>query len=138
MGACNIESVKTAFAEFEKDMTKSVAIDVLQDALDYATEIIEDDVTDDQGKRVAENLLNTYRRRLIERISAALNDAGSFEDDYYFHWTSLANLFMEAGYDEDKKFSHLRIDLLAKAINTWSKDERSVFLERIERDSGKH
>lgn len=134
MSADNIEAARAAFAEFEQDMTESGAVGALREGLDYALDIIEAIHSDAKSKQVARNLINTYRRQLIERISSVLTDAGSFEDDYYWHWASLANVYEEAGYDEDKRLSQLKMRLWEKAIKTWSKDDRSALLRKLQRE----
>ena len=133
MSTDNIEAARAAFAEFEQDMTESGAVGALREGLDYALDI-EATHSDAKSKQVARNLINSYRRQLIERISSVLNDAGSFEDDYYWHWVSLANVFEKAGYDEDKRLSQLKLRLWEKAIKTWSKDDRSALLRGLQRD----
>ena len=133
MSTDNIEAARAAFAEFEQDMTESGAVGALREGLDYALDI-EAAHSDAKSKQVARNLINSYRRQLIERISSVLNDAGSFEDDYYWRWVSLANVFEKAGYDEDKRLSQLKLRLWEKAIRTWSKDDRSALLRGLQRD----
>ena len=99
--------------------------------MDYALDIIEDVHSNAQSKKVAQNLINTYRRRLIEKISAELNDTGSFEVDYYLRWMSLAMVFEEAGYDEDKRLHQLVLRLLKKAVKTLSKADQSDLLRAL-------
>ena len=134
MSTDNIEAARAAFAEFEQDMSESGAVGALREGLDYLLEIIEANHSDAKSKEVARNLLNSYRRKLIERISSVLTDAGSFEDDYSWHWRSLADVYQKAGYDEDKRLSQLKMRLWEKAIKTWSKDERSALLRTLQRD----
>lgn len=144
MNANVIEAARAAFSKFEREITKSGfareiteeitesgAANDLREALDYAPDIIEDMHSDAQSKKVAQNLINTYRRRLIEEISAELNDTGSFEVHYYLRWMSLAMAFEEARYDEDKKLHQLVLRLLKKAVKTLSKADQSDLLRAL-------
>jgi hypothetical protein len=136
MSTNSTKSARDAFSNFERDMTKSGAAEDLREALDYALEIIDDRNTDAQSKQVAQNLINTYRKMLIERISAELEDTGYLEGDYYGHWMSLANIFKEAECDEDKILSELYMRLLLKTYGTLSKAEKYSLLNELQRDVG--
>ena len=125
------EAARAAFAEFEQSMTESGAAGALREGLDHALDIIEAIHSDAQSKQVARNLINSYRKQLIERISSVLTDAGSFEADYYWRWVSLAQLFQEEGYDKDKRLSDLIVRLVVKSFQTLSKDEQSTALRTL-------
>ena len=134
MSTDNIGAARAAFAEFERDMTKTGADSVLQEGVDYALDIIEAIHSDVKSKEVARNLLDSYRRKIIDRITVVVNDAGSFEVDYYLHWVSLAHVFQKADYDKDKKLSDLIVKLAVKSDQTLSKDERSALLRKLQRE----
>lgn len=135
MSTNNIEAARDAFSKFERDITERGAKDYLREGLDCALGILEDMNSVAQSKRVAQNLIHTYRGMLLEKISAELNDIGSYDVDYYGHWMSLASAFEEAGY-EDKRLSQLKVGLMKKAIKTLNKAERSSLLREIQRDVG--
>ena len=112
MSSDDIEAAKSAFAKFEKDMDKSGAKEALREGLDYLMDVIEGVYSDAQSKQVAQNLINSYRSQLIKRISIVLSDAGSFEDDYYWHWVSLVDVFEHEGLDEENELNRLKLRLL--------------------------
>lgn len=134
MSTNNIEAARAAFSKFERDLAKRGARDDLREGLDYALDIIEDMHSDAQDKRVARNLIYTYRRMLLEKISVEINDSGSFEADYYLYWISLVSVFEEAGYDEDKKLSQVKLGLMKKVYKTLSQADRSSLLRELQRD----
>lgn len=134
MNLDNIELARRALGEFERDMTASGAVHALREGLDYILEILESPQSDARGREVARNTADSYKRKLIERISVVLDDPGSFEDDYYWYWFSLIGAFERAGLDEDGSLSQVRPDLAMKALATMSRNEKSQFLEWLKRD----
>jgi hypothetical protein len=135
MSADNIEAARGAFAKFERDMAQSSAGLALQEALDYALDIIAESAEDYRNKKVAENLIETYRKKLEERIKPFLKDAGSFDYDHYEHWISLTRLFIDSGCDKDKTLYDVGIELLAKSFRILSREEREGLRRHLERDS---
>ncbi|MCZ6496377.1 MAG: hypothetical protein O6924_09385, partial [Alphaproteobacteria bacterium] len=134
MGTNNIEAARTAFSKFEKNITNPGAIGDLREGMDYALDCIDDIHSDAQSARAAKNIIHTYRQFLLGKISVELDDTGSFGVDYYSHWISLVCVFLDAGYDEDKRLSEVRLGLLKKSYETLSKEEQSELLRALQRD----
>ena len=95
MSTSDIEAARSAFARFENNIAKGDAAHDLKEALDYALDVIEGAESTDQAIRVAQNLVHTYRRMLVIRISTELADTGGFDVDFYSHWMDLARVFQE-------------------------------------------
>ncbi len=125
----DIAAARTALARFEHGITENDAEDNLREGLDIALHIIEDDRSDAKSKQVAQNLLNTCRKKFIHNITVELADSGLFDYEYYLHWMTLAGVFKEEGFDDDNTLSQLMDKLYIKAFNTLSKEERTSLLE---------
>ncbi len=143
-GADNIAAAKAAFSKFERNIPQSdakfapqEALDAkfaLEEGLDEALDIIDGDYQDDQ-KRVARNLIGTYRGKLIEILIAWLNDPSTFGVEVYLHLVSLLGIFINADCDEDGALSQLRVDLLTKAFTTMSEDEKAELIRLIQENT---
>ena len=132
----NIEIARKAFAEFERDMTQGSSINSLREGLDYALDVIEDPSFDQRSKYIARNIIISYKEKLLEKISTVLDDNGSFEDDYYWHFIDLINLFENMGFDEDNRLSEQKVELALKAFSTLSNDERLTMIDNLQHGLG--
>ncbi len=141
-GADNIEAARTAFSKFERNMPQSDAKFTpqeardakfaLEEALNEALDIIDGDNQDDHNKRVARNLIGTYRGKLIDRLTAIIEDSSTFGGEIYLQFGSLVDVFISADCDEDGALSHLKPGLLAKAFSTMSDGEKAGHIRRIQ------
>ncbi len=144
-GADNIAAARAAFSKFERNMPQSdakfapqEALDArfaLEEALDEALDIIDGDNQDDQNKRVARNLIGTYRGKLIERLTTIIKDPSTFGTEIYWQLGSLVDEFISAGCDEDGSLSHIKDGLLAKAFSTMSEGQKAGILRRIQENT---
>ena len=127
----HVEESRNAFAAAERYMPHVSSVMYLTEGRDYALDIIENPSFRRSEKMVAQNLINTYRNRLIEKCSDIIDDNGSYEIECYWQWIELINVLENIGDKEDQELSQLKIGLLTKAFKTLSKDERSSLLSKL-------
>jgi len=92
--SAGLQQVRALFAEFERSIGKPEARDKLQEAIDEALDTIEGDCAADE-KKVVQNLLRAYARRVSEEIREFLDGEArpEWERCDYFIW--LATPFLE-------------------------------------------
>lgn len=133
MVAEDLRVARSALEKFEKEMGSSGALAHLQEGLDYIFDISEGSDSGPQSKQIAQNLLETYRGRLIKQISGILGDKGSFDLEFYLQWLPLIDAFQEGEIDEDSQLKQLKGELFRKAFFQLSKPERATLRAELEK-----
>lgn len=125
--------IRGAFASWEEDIFSDDAADKLQEAVDFAINIIEDPNSSDNDIEFSNSILCTYFEKLRKEVSILVKDHGSHDRDVYLEFFEMVRAFAESGAVEKASLGELEISLFKREFNTLSESERDELLKSLQR-----